>query len=113
MIQNGCGPGALVLGYTSAPDQSQRGDTMLPRDVDIYLSHALKKIDWQKIDAQFPDICKACPQFNRPGHDQNDLVCLDCPWFGVLYSHLAASHYRPPRRPGRKPKLPTDDQGRD
>lgn len=65
----------------------------LPRDVSAYLAKALKGIDWQTINAACPDLCKDCPQSDR-AISADDPVCLSCPWWGVLYSHLQAQHWR-------------------
>lgn len=65
----------------------------LPRDVSAYLDKALKGIDWQAINTACPDLCKACPQSDRE-ISEDDPVCLSCPWWGVLYSHLQAQHWR-------------------
>lgn len=65
----------------------------LPRDVAAYLDTALQNVDWTAVNAATPDLCKACPQFNRAA-DADDPVCLSCPWWGVLYSHMQAQHWR-------------------
>lgn len=65
----------------------------LPRDVSAYLDKALKGIDWQAINALCPDLCQDCPQSAREV-SADDPVCLSCPWWGVLYSHLQAQHWR-------------------
>ena len=65
----------------------------LPRDVSAYLDKALNGIDWQAINAACPDLCQDCPQSGRKV-SAVDPVCLSCPWWGVLYSHLQAQHWR-------------------
>ena len=65
----------------------------LPRDVSAYLDIALRSVDWDKLNGSTPDLCKACPQSSREISDE-DPVCLACPWWGVLYSHMQAQHWR-------------------
>ena len=76
----------------------------LPRDVSEYLDKALKGIDWQTINAACPDLCKDCPQSGRAVSD-DDPVCLSCPWWGVLYSHMQAQHWRGYRHSKRRARL--------
>lgn len=65
----------------------------LPRDVELYLSRALKGVDWAALKAATPDLCHDCPQYYRD-QDTDHPVCLACPWWGVLYSHMQAQHWR-------------------
>ena len=64
----------------------------LPRDVSEYLDSALRSINWDKLNGSTPDLCKACPQSSRE-INADDPVCLACPWWGVLYSHMQAQHW--------------------
>ena len=88
----------------------------LPQDVVDYLRIALKDVDFAAIDKATPDLCHACPQYGRDDDDPADPVCLSCPWWAVLYAHLGAAHWHPPRRPGRprrKASSQAGDPGRD
>ena len=68
--------------------------TPLPRDVELYVARALNTVDWAALKARTPDLCHDCPQYARE-QDPDDPVCLSCPWWGVLYAHLVAEHWRP------------------
>lgn len=65
----------------------------LPRDVSAYLDTALRRIDWDAINQATPDMCRECPQSGREV-SADDPICLSCPWWGVLYSHMQAQHWR-------------------
>ena len=74
----------------------------LPADVQRYLAAKLPGIDWDALDQVTGDLCQDCPQHPRQDPDDDDPICLSCPWFGYLYGKLQAKHWRPRRRPGRK-----------
>ena len=84
----------------------------LPRDVSAYLEKALKTIAWDKLNGATPDLCSACPQSARE-ISADDPVCLSCPWWGVLYSHLQAQHWRGHRHSKRIAKSQADDPHHD
>lgn len=84
---------------------------ILPHDVEQYLSRVLKGVDWATIKAATPDLCRDCPQYDRGDDDPADPVCLSCPWWAVLYAHLGAEHWHPPRRPGRPRRTALSQEG--
>lgn len=84
----------------------------LPRDVSAYLAKALKAVDWKSINGATPDLCSKCPQSKREVSDDNP-VCLSCPWWGVLYSHMQAQHWRGGRHSRRIAKSQGDVQCHD
>lgn len=85
----------------------------LPNDVAAYLDAALRKVDWQHLNSATPGICTACPQSGRMVTDDDDQVCLSCPWWGVLYSHMQAQHWHGYRHSKRKAASRGDDPGHD
>ena len=82
----------------------------LPPDVSAYLAKALKGVNWAKLKSAAPDLCHDCPQYYRE-QDTDHPVCLACPWWGVLYAHLGAEHWHPPRRPGRPRRKASSQEG--
>ena len=92
----------------------KRGDNMrMPNEVAKYLDTELPKINWTAIEDATPDLCSKCPEMLSDHHDADDPVCLSCPWFGVLYSHTAAKHWRGYRHLKRIAKLRGDDPHHD